>query len=161
MSNVQIPVSVNEPVHAAISDLAAQHKRSVPEQAQYILEDYLIQHGHLHQKDERDIALMRSLVDQVVDAAHAIVAESGFTSSITKDAIARCIDDPQWLSDYREFVRDDPFKTGVARKQSINANFGYRIKRTLGAESVMASVKRAANEKVLGSVIQSYTPLKR
>ena len=64
------------------------------------------------------------------------------------------------FADYTTLVRDNPYKSGNPRKQTINQNLGYYIKRALGGKSVTKSDNKAVNVKVQGAIIQSYTPLK-
>jgi hypothetical protein len=131
----------------------------VADRAVRIIEDYLIERGLLDKETEEDIHLARSLIDRTVERALHLVDSTGFRPSITFDAIQSVSEDPSWISDYATLVRDDPFKTGTPRKQTINQNLGYFIKKALGARSVLNANGKPANVKVKGSIIQSYTPL--
>lgn len=156
-----LALSLTDAVLSGLSAEATASGMRVTDCAQRILEDHLIEHGRLGEEDERDIQLSRSLVSRAVDAARMIVETEGFRPSITFDAIQAVSEDPDWLRDYGTLIRDNPFKTGSPRKQTINQNLGYYIKKALGAHSVTLGDKKPKNVKVKGSIIQSYTELRR
>jgi hypothetical protein len=148
------------PVFTALQESAAAAGMDEGIHAVRIIEDYLLSQGSLIDQDVRhDILTSRSLISRAVDAALAIT-QSGYSGSdITIKAIQAVSADESWLADYRSLVRDDPYKTGNPRKQTINQNLGYFIKKAVGGRSVLADNGKAANVKVVGSIIQSYTPL--
>lgn len=156
-----LTLSLSEAVLSGVEAEAAASGLRATDCAQRILENYLIEHRRLGEEDERDIKLSRSLVSRAVDAARRLVERDGFQPSITYDTIQLVSQDPEWLRDYETLIRDNPFKTGCPRKQTINQNLGYYIKKALGAESVELAPKKPKNVKVKGSIIQSYTELTR
>ncbi|MBK9011116.1 hypothetical protein [Novosphingobium sp.] len=155
-----LTLSFSDEVHTALM-LGSEAEGFEPSgYAVRIIEDYLMaKDGLLDHEAKADILLGRSLIEQAVDRALAIVAKTGFSSSITFDTIQAVSQDEAWLADYRKLVRDEPYKTGNPRKQTINQNLGYFIKKAVGAKSVTKADNKAANVKVKGSIIQSYTPL--
>lgn len=157
---VNLTLSLTDDVHGALARGALSFGFEPNGFAVRIIEDYLLnKDGLLDAEAKRDILLGRSLVEQAVERALTIVQTEGFRSSITYDTIEAVCQDPAWLADYRTLVRDDPYKTGNPRKQTINQNLGYFIKKALGAKSVANADGKATNAKVKGSIIQSYTPL--
>ena len=151
-------VSLSENVNTAFLASAKQAGLRPADHASRILEDYLIENCLLSREDEQDVRLGRTLIERAVERALSLVKEEGFRPSITFDAIQSISSDPDWLRDYATLIRDDPYKTGSPRKQTINQNLGFYIKKALGAHSVEANNK-PMNVKVKGSIIQSYTPL--
>ena len=158
--SVNLTLSFADEIHSALVRGAEAEGFEPSGFAVRIVEDFLLKKdGLLDEQAKADILLGRSLIEQAVDRAMAIVATEGFRSSITFDAIQAVSEDASWLADYRTLVRDDPYKTGNPRKQTINQNLGYFIKKAVGAKSVTKSDNKAVNVKVKGSIIQSYTPL--
>jgi len=157
---MNITLGITEDVHSALVASAQKAGLEPNIHAVRIIEDYLLtQEGLVGDVARRDILLSRSLVERAVERAMELVATSGFSSSITFDAIQAVSADRNWLSDYEELVRDNPYKSGNPRKQTINQNLGYFIKKAVGARSRTKTDGKAINVKVQGSIIQSYTPL--
>ena len=157
MPNVNVSLSAE--VHSALEQDARTANLRASDQAVRIVENHLIARGLLNEDVKAEIALARSLVDRAVEEALRIVEREGFRPSITFDAIQAVCRDASWLQDYSTLIQDDPFKTGSPRKQTINQNLGYFIKKAVGANSVVGPSGRPINTKVKGSIIQSYTPL--
>ena len=158
--SVNLTLSLVDEVHAALVRGAEAEGLEPSRFAVLILEDHLLKmDGLLDERAKADILLGRSLIEQAVERALAIVAAEGFRNSITFDTIQAVSQDGSWLADYRALVRDDPYKTGNPRKQTINQNLGYFIKKAVGAKSMTKPDNKAVNVKVKGSIIQSYTPL--
>jgi hypothetical protein len=67
--------------------------------------------------------------------------------------------DPEWVSGYREFVQDDIYKNGNPHKGVINREIGFRIRAGIGGETVKGPDGKNVTAKVLGEIIQSYTPM--
>lgn len=103
--------------------------------------------------------LMWRLVERAVEEAKRICREGGFTSAITRDAIDACLADEEWRSGYREFVKDDIYKNGNPLKGLINREIGFRIRAGIGGTIIKGDNGKPAVAKVLGSIIQSYTPM--
>lgn len=160
--SVNLTLSFADEIHAALVRGAKAEGLEPSGFTVRIVEDYLLgKDGLLDAQAKADILLGRSLIEQAVERAMEIVETEGFRSSITFDAIQAVCKDAAWLADYRALVRDDPYKTGNPRKQTINQNLGYFIKKAVGAKSVTNSDNKTVNVKVKGSIIQSYTPLER
>lgn len=64
----------------------------------------------------------------------------------------------EWAAKYRFYVQDDIFKNGNPRKGPINREIGFRIRQAVGADVEKDSNGKPMMKKVLGQVIQSYTP---
>ncbi|MDK2756813.1 hypothetical protein [Blastomonas fulva] len=155
---MSISVSLRPAVNAALTAAATAENKDLTDYVTDILERHALDGPFMTEQDKSDLELLHSLTERVVETAVRLVAEGQFRDSITADSIAICEQDEKWLADYRKYVRDEPYKNGNPRKGNINPNFGYWVKKSLGAKSKMKD-KKAENRKVLGSVIQSYTPL--
>ncbi len=155
---MSISVSLRPAVNAALTAAATAENKDLTDYVTDILERHALDGPFMTEQDKSDLELLHSLTERVVETAVRLVAEGQFRDSITADSIAICEQDEKWLADYRKYVRDEPYKNGNSRKGNINPNFGYWVKKSLGAKSKMKD-KKAENRKVLGSVIQSYTPL--
>lgn len=119
----------------------------------------LIKDGYINEKDAERIELFWRLVDQTVEAAQSICRDGGFSSSITLDAIHLCMKKPAWLDGYRQYVRDDIFKNGNPEKGPINREIGWRIRAGIDGVTEKGADGKAKTTKVLGEIIQSYTPM--
>lgn len=157
---MNITLGITDDIHSALVTSAQKAGLEPNIHAVRIIEDYLLsQEGLVSDEAKRDVLLGRSLIARAVERAMAIVAAEGFSSSITFDTIQAVSADPSWLSDYETLVRDNPYKSGNPRKQTINQNLGYFIKKAVGARSQAKPDGKALNVKVQGAIIQSYTPL--
>ena len=56
-------------------------------------------------------------------------------------------------------MRPNIYRTGIAEKGPINREIGFRVKEALGAQVKKDANGEAVTAKVLGEIIQSYTPL--
>ena len=145
---------------AAFAADAAKHKLDESSHATRIIEKYMLgEEGLLGADDKRDIPLEHRLIDQAADKAEDLWAK-GAPASVTYNAIEAVAADPTWIAEYEVLVRDNPYKHGNPRKQTINQNLGYYIKKRLRAKSVTKPDGKPVNVKVNSSIIQSYTPLK-
>jgi hypothetical protein len=154
-----LTLSFSNEVHAALLADAKKQGFDVGIYAVRIIENHLLQVPGLLNHDTRtSISLARELIEQAVATAKDLVHQKGFSPSITFDAIQTVSADKQWLQNYADLVGDDPYKTGNPRKQTINQDLGYFIKKSLDARSVKVNGK-PRNVKVKGSIIQSYTEL--
>jgi hypothetical protein len=82
-----------------------------------------------------------------------------FASSITADTFHACAAEPAWAADYRAYVGDDIYKNGNPLKGGINREIGFRVRQAIGGEVMKDDAGRPVVAKVLGEVIQSYTPM--
>ncbi|MBZ9954305.1 MULTISPECIES: hypothetical protein [unclassified Mesorhizobium] len=139
---------------------AAQAERMEPtEIIQRATINYLIDAGHMPQEEADRFKLFWWLVDETVLAAQKICRDGGFSRSITLDAIHACMNDPKWIERYRTYVRDDIFKNGNPEKGPINREIGFRIRAGIGGVVEKTPKGKSATVKVLGEIIQSYTPM--
>ncbi len=144
-----INLSLSDAVHKGLEADARASNLKASDQAMRIIEDHLAAKGLLEPDVKAEITLSRSLVDRAIEEALAIKEREGFRSSITYDAIQAVSGKPDWLKDYEKLVGDNPFKAGNPRKQTINQNLGYFIKKALGADSLLNANGRPANVKVV------------
>ena len=157
------PIKYTVPFTAAANGglmLAAKAERMEPtEIIQRATIRSLIASGYIEETDADRIELFWRLVDQTVVAAQTLCREGKFSSSITLDAIRRCMADPAWLDGYKTYVRDDIFKSGNPEKGPINREIGFRIRAGIGGITEKGPDGKAMTMKVLGEIIQSYTPM--
>lgn len=119
----------------------------------------LIKDGYIDKAEAARITLYWRTVDQVVSAAQALCGDGKFSSSITLDAIHECMTDPTWLEGYKVLVKDDIFKNGNPEKGPINREIGFRVRAGIGGVTVKDENNKPKTVKVLGEIIQSYTPM--
>lgn len=157
------PVKYTVPFTASAAtalSTAAQAERKEPtEVIQRATINYLIDAGYMPQEEGDRFKLFWWLVDQTVLAAQKICRDGGFAPSITLDAIHACMNDPKWIDGYRSYVRDDIFKHGNPEKGPLNREIGFRIRAGIGGVVQKTPGGKAATVKVLGEIIQSYTPM--
>ena len=139
---------------------AAAEKRDV--EPNVLIQDLIIDHviaaGTLDENLQKQIEAARWLVAEAVEWAKGSCRKGNFSSSLTADTFEACANNPEWAAKYRFYVQDDIFKNGNPRKGPINREIGYRILQAVGAEVEKDAKGASVMKKVLGSVIQSYTP---
>jgi hypothetical protein len=127
----------------------------------------LMEDTFLEKVDADRIKLFWALVDRAVQAAQDICRAGRFANSITLDAIHDCMKDPaklagqpyNWTEGYRAYVRDDIYKNGNPEKGPINREIGFRIRAGVGGRVEIGEDRKPKTTKVLGEIIQSYTPM--
>lgn len=154
----QITCTFSDTIKTAIDAAAAQRNLAPKDLIGRLTEDYLAANKFLDATTESDIKLSRELLDEAVAKALHIRETEGFSRDITYKTISQLCEDTHWIEKYTQLVKANPYKHGNREKVTINQNLGYYIKRALGAQSEMKN-GRPVNEKVTGSIIQSYTPL--
>ena len=157
---VKLSLTLPQNIHDGLQREAKTMRRETSEHIQRILAEHAIKAELLPEEDVMRLEKTWSLVAQAVDAAQRICRNGGFSSSITLDAIRECMKDPRWVADYREVVGDDIYKNGNPRKGPVNREIGYRIRAGIGGTVEKLPNGNAAVAKVLGEIIQSYTPMK-
>lgn len=125
---------------------------------QELIVDHVIAAGTLDKTTQQQIETLKWLVAKAVEYAKERCRSGNFSPSLTADTFKACADDPEWAAKYRYYVQDDIFKNGNPRKGPINREIGFRIRAAVGAEIERDDNGKAALKKVLGSVIQTYTP---
>ena len=65
-----------------------------------------------------------------------------------------------WAEAYRAYVKDDIYKNGNPEKGPINREIGFRVRAGIGGFVEKGEDKKPKQTKVLGEIIQSYTPMK-
>jgi hypothetical protein len=140
--------------------LAAKAERMEPtEIIQRATINSLIASGYIDETAAERIRLFWRLVDQTVVAAQRICRDGKFERSITLDAIHECMKDQAWLDGYKVYVKDDIFKNGNPEKGPINREIGFRVRAGIGGVTEKGADGKPKTEKVLGEIIQSYTPM--
>lgn len=154
-----LSISLPAPLHRALQDAMAAQTCEASLIVQRALVVQLAKEGFLPEDEKRRFELFWKLVGHVVKKAQHIAKEGTFPESVTLDAINAAMKDNWWVSGYRDYIGTDIFRTGVPEKGPLNREIGFRVKEALGAQVKKDSNGKTANTKVLGSVIQSYTPL--
>ncbi len=158
-ATIRVTIPFSPAVHEGLRRGAERDHRELTEFIQRVLTEYLMEKELLEKVEEDRIRLMWKLVDQAVATAQNICRDGGFTAAITLNAIQACMKDPKWVSCYREFVQDDIYKNGNPRKGIINREIGFRIRAGIGGETVKGPDGKNVSAKVLGEIIQTYTPM--
>jgi hypothetical protein len=147
-------------VYAALKLSAARQGLEPNEVIQNLIIDHVIEAGTLDEATQKRIETGRRLVASAVEVAKQRCREGLFSSSITLDTFHACASDPEWAADYRAYVGDDIYKNGNPMKGGINREIGFRIRAGIGGEVEKNDDGKPVMAKVLGEVIQSYTPMK-
>lgn len=143
----------------ALHEDAAAHQRDPSEHAERILLEHLINADRIKPLPAFRKRVFWYLVDYAVCEALEMCQAGKRSRTITRDAIQACTRDPVWAAHYRFYVGDDIFKNGVEAKGEINRELGWQIKRAVGGEVEKDANGKTINQKVLGEIIQSFTPL--
>jgi hypothetical protein len=158
-TTTKLSMTIHTPVYEALEKEARNYRRDFYEHIQRILAEHVIETKSLPEQDAVTIKLTWRLVDQAVDAAKAICREGKFDEDVTLRAIQRAKEDPQWIEAYTAYVRDDIYKSGNPRKGPINREIGFRIREGIGGTVSKGPEGKPTTKKVLGEIIQSYTPM--
>ena len=166
-TQVKYTVPFTSVVNAAPLRAAAAERMEPTEIIQRATINSLIKEGFIEKVDADRIKLFWALVDRAVQAAQEICRANRFKSSITLDAIRDCMKDPaklagqpyNWIDGYRAYVRDDIYKNGNPEKGPINREIGFRIRAGIGGVVEKGDDGKPKTTKVLGEIIQSYTPM--
>ncbi len=157
--SIKISLPLAPSIYEALSREASKLRRETTEHIQRILAEYAIRQKLLEKDETERLQLFWRLVERAVEEAKRICRAGDFTSAITRQAIDACLVDEEWKKGYKEYVRDDIYKNGNPLKGPINREIGFRIRAGIGGTIVKGPNGKAATEKVLGSIIQSYTPM--
>lgn len=158
-TTTKLSMTLHTPVYVALEKEAHGHRRDLFEHIQRILAEHVIKTESISKEEAAMIELMWQLVDQAVSAAKAICREGKFDEDITLRAIQRAKEDPTWVAGYAKYVQDDIYKNGNPRKGPINREIGFRIREGIGGTVIKGPDGKSATKKVLGEIIQSYTPM--
>ena len=167
VTQIKYTIPFTSVVNAALLRAAAAERMEPTEIIQRATINSLIKDGFVEEADADRIKLFWALVDRAVQAAQDICLAGRFASSITLDAIHDCMQDSaklagqpyNWTDGYRAYVRDDIYKNGNPEKGPINREIGFRIRAGIGGEVEKGDDKKPKTTKVLGEIIQSYTPM--
>jgi hypothetical protein len=125
---------------------------------QSLIIDRVIADGTLDAETQEHILTGRRLIATAVDVAKQRCRDGLFADTITLDTFKACCADAKWLKDYEAYVGDNPYKNGNPLK-AINREIGFGIRRAIGGIVQKDDGGKAVTVKVLGEVIQSYTPM--
>lgn len=145
-------------VYRALEASAAKRGLEPNELIQDLIVQQVIEDGTLDREIEKQIQAYKWLVAKAAAYAVQECRNGNFRSSLTADTFEACANDPEWAAKYRFYVQDDIFKNGNPRKGPINREIGFRIRQAIGAEVEKDANDKPVLKKVLGSVIQTYTP---
>jgi hypothetical protein len=120
--------------------------------------EHVIQAGTLDRETQAELEAYKWAVVRAVEVAKQRLRNNAPIETLTPDTFAECAMDPEWVSKYRAYVQDDIFKNGNPRKGPINREIGFRIRAAIGAQVMKDESGKVVLRKVLGNVIQSYTP---
>ena len=151
---ISLPGWLYEAVQRAIAALGGEVSLIVHR----ALVDYLKVKGFLPQAEADRFDQFWNLVNHVVLKAKEIARDGEFPETITLDAIHLAMKDEWWVKAYQTYIGADIYRTGIAEKGPINREIGFRVKEALGAK-VKKDNGKVVTAKVLGEIIQSYTPL--
>ena len=144
-------------VYQALKRSAENQGLEPNELIQTLIIDHVIQAKTLDTVTQEHIMRGRRLISKAVEVAKKRCRDGQFADTITLDTFRACSADPKWIADYEAYVGDNPYKNGNPLK-SINREIGFGIRRAIGGQVVKESGK-PVTVKVLGEVIQSYTPM--
>ena len=155
IASISLPGWLNHAVQQAVAADGGEvslivHRALVP---------YLRDRGFLAQAEAERFELFWRLVNHVVLKAREIANNGKFPDTITLDAIHLAMKDEWWVTGYQTYIGADIYRTGIAEKGPINREIGFRVKEALGAQVKKDANGKAVTAKVLGEIIQSYTPL--
>ena len=159
VGSTTLSISLPAAIHRALQQTMAAQGCEASLIVQRALVPYLSDEGFFPEEAKRRFELFWKLVGHVVRKAQEIAKDGSFPESVTLDAINAAMKDDWWVDGYRDYIGTDIFRTGVAEKGPLNREIGFRVKEALGAQVRKDPSGKTANTKVLGSVIQSYTPL--
>lgn len=154
-------------VNLALLRAAAAERMEPTEIIQRATINFLIEEGFIEKEAADRIKLFWALVDRAVQAAQEICRANRFKNSITLDAIHDCMKDPaklngqpfSWIDGYRAYVKDDIYKNGNPEKGPLNRAIGFRIRVGIGGIVEKGDDNEPKTTKVLGEIIQSFTPM--
>jgi hypothetical protein len=158
-TTTKLSMTLHTSVYEALQTEARNNRRDFYEHIQRILAKHVIKTKSISEEEAAMIEIMWRLVDQAVAAAKAICREGKFDEDITLRAIQLVKKDPQWVERYAAYVQDDIYKNGNPRKGPINREIGFRIREGIGGTVMKGPEGKSATKKVLGEIIQSYTPM--
>lgn len=149
-----LPTSVSQALKAS----AAQQGLEPYEVIQDLVIEHVIRAGTLDKETQAQLEAYKWAVARAVEVAKKRLRDGAPIETLTPDTFATCAQDTEWASKYRAYIQDDIYKNGNPRKGPINREIGYRIRSATGAEVMKDASGKAILRKVLGNVIQSYTP---
>jgi hypothetical protein len=145
-------------VYSALKASAAKQDLEPNELIQNLIIDHVIAAGTLDAETRAHIELGRSLIARAVEVAKQRCRDDLFSEAITLETFQACTADPAWAADYETYIEDNIFKHGNPLKR-INREIGFRVRAGIGGTVVKDGQGKATTAKVLGEVIQSYTPM--
>jgi hypothetical protein len=146
-------------VYAALK-LSAERRGLEPNTLiQNLIIDQAIKDDTLDPDMRTHIEAGRFVIEMAVEVAKQRCRDGKPASTITLDTFRACAADEKWVAAYKTYVQDDIYKHGNPLKQ-INREIGFRIRAAIDGRVIKDDKGKPAVVKVLGEVIQSYTPMK-
>ena len=158
---IKFSLRLDAPVFRAIEQEADHKGREVVEHIQRILGDYASKNNLMKEEEIKEYELRWGLVDRACDLAVEREHKIGFEETIIGDAIKDCEADEKWLASYEKYVQDNPYKHGNPRKGLINRELGRQIKIKMKAVAIKGPDGKPKKKPVTGSIVQSYTLLRK
>jgi hypothetical protein len=158
-SSAVVSVSLPGWLHHAVQQAVVADDGEVSLTVHRALVPYLEARGFLPRADAERFDLFWRLVNHVVLKAKEIAHDGQFPETVTLDAIHLAMKDDWWVTGYRTYIGADIYRTGIAEKGPINREIGFRVKGALGAQVKKDANGKVMTTRVLGEIIQSYTPL--
>jgi len=156
---VKLSLSLDGAVHAALAAAAYKQGEVTTRFISQVLMEYCIQNDLFEGEEKIRAEAMMALVKQVTATARGLVTDGQFAPTITRDAIAVCLEDERWLADYETFIKGKWHIHGNPLKGAINREMGYQVKRAVRAKVIRDEAGEPLTEKVSNSAIQSFTLL--
>jgi hypothetical protein len=151
-------ITLPDGVYTALEASAERQGLEPNDLIQNLIVEHVIAADTLDKATQEQIQAYQWLVAKAVEYAKERCRQGNFSPALTADTFKACAGDPEWASKYRFYVQDDIFKGGNPRKGPINRAIGYRIRQAIGAQVEKNENGTPVLKKVLGHVIQSYTP---
>ncbi len=160
VNHIKLSMSLDATVAEALALEARDKGTEMTHLIQRVLGDHAADAGFMPEDQSARLRAFWWLVDTAKARAQEIVAASGPHADITARACAACEADPVWLERYEGYIGGPARAIGNPEKGPVNREIGFRIREVLDAE-VLKKDGKSVNQKVAGSIIQSFTPFAR
>ena len=148
---VKLAIPLSALVYEALQRAAKADRREPTDYIQRILTNHVI--DLLPAGEQARVRANWAVVEEAVAEAKKICRDGKFSKSITLDAIRTCTQRSGWIKTYENAVGDNPLKG------PLNREIGFRIRAAIGGTVEKDAAGNPIKAKVLGEVIQSYTPM--
>ena len=156
---IQLSIRLDSKIYAAIRKEALAQGREVGEHIQSLLVSHAVE-KLLDPAEGAKYALRESLIASAIETTLRLRHDSGMSCDISNQTFESCRADDRWLTDYAIYVEGDPYAPGNPRKNSLNKEIGFRIRKALDAEVDRDGNGKPITVEVAGSIIRRYTKFK-